>query len=85
MTITVYIASAALVFVFSGLRAMAGIGAAFLFVPLAMGVKRAAAGLNALAQTEKVVRKLAALVFIGAGAYSLWRFVEAAWGAMAAV
>ncbi len=45
-------------------------------VPLAMGVERAAAGLNALAQTERVVRKLAALVFIGAGLYSLWRLVE---------
>jgi hypothetical protein len=34
--------------------------------------------LNALAQTEKVVRKLAALVFIGAGLVSLWRFIQAA-------
>jgi len=34
MSITVYIISAILVFVFSGLLAMAGIGAAFLFVPL---------------------------------------------------
>lgn len=46
-------------------------------VPLAMGVERAAAGLNALAQTEKVVRKLAALVFIGVGVYSLARYVSA--------
>jgi uncharacterized protein len=34
MTIPVYIISAVLVFVFSGLLAMAGLGAAFLFVPL---------------------------------------------------
>jgi len=34
MSITVYLISAALVFVFSGLLAMAGLGAAFLFVPL---------------------------------------------------
>jgi hypothetical protein len=34
MSITVYVISAILVFVFSGLLAMAGIGAAFLFVPL---------------------------------------------------
>jgi uncharacterized protein len=34
MTIPVYIISAVLVFIFSGLLAMAGLGAAFLFVPL---------------------------------------------------
>jgi uncharacterized membrane protein YfcA len=34
MTATVYAVSAFLVFVFSGLLAMAGLGAAFLFVPL---------------------------------------------------
>ncbi len=34
MTVTVYVVSAVLVFVFSGLLAMAGLGAAFLFVPL---------------------------------------------------
>lgn len=34
MSLTVYAVSAALVFVFSGLLAMAGLGAAFLFVPL---------------------------------------------------
>jgi uncharacterized protein len=34
MSLTVYIVSAILVFVFSGLLAMAGLGAAFLFVPL---------------------------------------------------
>jgi len=34
MSITIYLVSAALVFVFSGLLAMAGLGAAFLFVPL---------------------------------------------------
>lgn len=34
MSITIYVVSAALVFVLSGLLAMAGLGAAFLFVPL---------------------------------------------------
>ena len=34
MSVTVYIVSAVLVFVFSGFMAMAGLGAAFLFVPL---------------------------------------------------
>lgn len=34
MTVPVYIISAVLVFIFSGLLAMAGLGAAFLFVPL---------------------------------------------------
>jgi uncharacterized membrane protein YfcA len=34
MSTTVYVVSAVLVFVFAGLMAMAGIGAAFLFVPL---------------------------------------------------
>jgi len=34
MSMIVYTVSAALVFVFSGLLAMAGLGAAFLFVPL---------------------------------------------------
>ena len=34
MSITIYIVSAVLVFIFSGLLAMAGLGAAFLFVPL---------------------------------------------------
>jgi hypothetical protein len=34
MTITIYLVSASLVFIFSGLLTMAGLGAAFLFVPL---------------------------------------------------
>ncbi len=34
MSITIYLVSAVLVFIFSGLLAMAGLGAAFLFVPL---------------------------------------------------
>ncbi len=34
MSLTIYLVSAALVFIFSGLLAMAGLGAAFLFVPL---------------------------------------------------
>lgn len=55
-----------------------GLPVLVLGVPLALGVERAASGLNALAQTEKVVRKLAALIFIGVGLVSLWRYVEAA-------
>lgn len=34
MSVTIYIESAVLVFLFSGFLAMAGLGAAFLFVPL---------------------------------------------------
>jgi hypothetical protein len=34
MSITIYVVSAVLVFIFSGLLAMAGLGAAFLFVPM---------------------------------------------------
>lgn len=54
-----------------------GLPVLVLGVPLAMGVERAAAGLNVLAQTERVVRKLAALVFIGVGVASLARYVLA--------
>jgi len=47
---TFYLISAAIVFVFSGLLAMAGLGAAFLFVPLFyyMGVPLAEATATAL-------------------------------------
>lgn len=50
MSVTVYAVSAALVFVFSGLLAMAGLGAAFLFVPLFyyLGVPLAEAAPTAL-------------------------------------
>ena len=50
MSLTIYIISAILVFVFSGLLAMAGIGAAFLFVPLFyyLGVPLAEAAPTAL-------------------------------------
>jgi hypothetical protein len=55
MTVTVYVASAILVFVFSGLLAMAGIGAAFLFVPLFyyLGVPLAEATPTALLSTAQ--------------------------------
>jgi cytochrome c-type biogenesis protein len=46
-------------------------------VPLALGMERAADGLHRLGQAEQVVRKLAAWVFIGAGLFSLWRFIQA--------
>ena len=50
MSLTIYIISAILVFVFSGLLAMAGLGAAFLFVPLFyyLGVPLAEAAPTAL-------------------------------------
>ena len=49
-------------------------------VPLALGVMRFAAGLNILARVERVTRKVAALVFIGAGLFMLWNLVTATWG-----
>ena len=45
-------------------------------VPLALGLERAAAGLNLLGRAELVVRKVAAWTFIGAGLFSLARFVQ---------
>ena len=45
-------------------------------VPLALGLERAAAGLNLLGRAELVVRKVAAWTFIGAGLFSLVRFVQ---------
>jgi len=50
MSLTIYIISAVLVFIFSGLLAMAGLGAAFLFVPLFyyLGVPLAEAAPTAL-------------------------------------
>jgi len=45
-------------------------------VPLALGLERAAAGLNLLGRAELVVRKVAAWTFIGAGLFSLTRFVQ---------
>ena len=50
MAVSVYFISAAVVFVFSGVLAMAGLGAAFLFVPLFyyLGVPLAAAASGAL-------------------------------------
>jgi len=45
-------------------------------VPLALGLERAATGLNLLGRAELVVRKVAAWTFIGAGLFSLMRFVQ---------
>jgi hypothetical protein len=66
MSITVYVISAILVFVFSGLLAMAGIGAAFLFVPLFyyLGVPLAEAAPTAL------LLNVVSLMF---AAFNYWR------------
>jgi len=61
------------------LPAAFGIGTAMpvlvLGVPLALGLERAATGLNVLARSEVIIRRGAALAFIGAGVYSLSRLV----------
>ncbi|NMC13870.1 MAG: sulfite exporter TauE/SafE family protein [Chloroflexi bacterium] len=70
---TVYIISAALVFVFSGLLAMAGLGAAFLFVPLFyyLGVPLAEATPTAL--LLNVVSLLLATINYWRGKLINWR------------
>ena len=45
-------------------------------VPLALGLERAAAGLNLLGRAELLIRKVAAWTFIGAGVFSLVRFAQ---------
>lgn len=57
-----------------------GVPVLVLGVPLALGLEHAAAGLNLLGRAELVVRKVAAWTFIGAGLFSLGRFVQAALG-----
>jgi cytochrome c biogenesis protein CcdA len=54
-----------------------GVPVLVLGVPLALGLERAAAGLNLLGRAERVVRKVAAWTFIGAGLFSLGRFALA--------
>ena len=54
-----------------GFRALTVLG-----VPLALGLERAAAGLNLLGRAELVIRKAVAWMFIGAGVFSLVRFVQ---------
>jgi len=73
MTATVYIISAILVFVFSGLLAMAGVGAAFLFVPLFyyLGVPLAEAAPTAL--LLNVVSLLFATINYWRGRLINWR------------
>jgi cytochrome c biogenesis protein CcdA len=44
-------------------------------VPLALGAMRFAAGLDALARVERGMRKVAALIFIGAGLYMVWNSI----------
>jgi cytochrome c biogenesis protein CcdA len=44
-------------------------------VPLALGVMKFAAGFNLLARVERGMRKVAALTFIGAGAFTLWNWI----------
>ena len=46
-------------------------------VPLALGVMQFAAWFNLLARVERVMRKVAAFTFIGAGAFILWSRVAA--------
>jgi len=41
-------------------------------VPLALGLGQAAKALNLLARAEVVVRELAGVAFLAAGAYALW-------------
>jgi len=53
-----------------------GVPVLVLGVPLALGLERAAAGLNLLGRAELVIRKAAAWTFIGAGLFSLVRFVQ---------
>ncbi len=48
-------------------------------LPLALGMMRFAVGFNILARVEHVMRKVAALTFIGAGMFMLWNWVEATW------
>jgi len=57
-----------------------GIPVLVLGVPLALGLKQVAAGLNLLERAEVVIRKVVALTFIGVGLYSLGRFIYAAIG-----
>jgi len=73
MTVTVYLISAILVFVFSGLLAMAGVGAAFLFVPLFyyLGVPLAEAAPTAL--LLNVVSLLFATINYWRGRLINWR------------
>jgi uncharacterized membrane protein YfcA len=73
VSITVYIVSAVLVFVFSGLLAMAGLGAAFLFVPLFyyLGVPLAEATPTAL--LLNVVSLLLAAINYWRGKLINWR------------
>ncbi|MGB9776060.1 MAG: sulfite exporter TauE/SafE family protein [Anaerolineae bacterium] len=73
MTVAVYIISALLVFVFSGLLAMAGVGAAFLFVPLFyyLGVPLAEAAPTAL--LLNVVSLLFATINYWRGRLINWR------------
>ena len=44
-------------------------------VPLALGVMKFAAGFNLLARVEFGMRKVAALMFFGAGAFMLWNWI----------
>ena len=76
MTATVYVVSALLVFIFSGLLAMAGLGAAFLFVPLFyyLGVPLAEATPTAL--LLNVVSLLFATVNYWRGKLINWRVGE---------
>ncbi len=47
-----------------------------LAIPLALGLERAARALADVARIERLTRRLAGLLFIAAGALSLWRLVQ---------
>jgi cytochrome c-type biogenesis protein len=65
-----------------GMPFVFGIGTAMpvliLGIPLALGIERAAIGLNQLGRAELVIRKAAGWVFIAAGVYSLVRLLPQA-------
>ncbi len=48
-------------------------------VPLALGIKRFASAFNLLARADRVMRKVAAFTFIGAGVLMLWNWAIANW------
>ena len=58
-----------------------GVGTAMpvllLGVPLTLGLRQAASGLNLLGRAEPIARKFAGWVFLATGAYLIWLFLEA--------
>src|SRR5665648_51311 len=54
-----------------------GIPVLVLGIPLALGLKQAAVGLNILGKVEPIIRKVVAFMFIGVGIYLVGRYVNA--------